>query len=193
MSNSELDDGLTERSGESSEEILPPVEGPSVPFGTPTEDTRSQPTADASQPSVFSSQVGVVNNPTIVEILCDIFIDVPMEDFANFHDEPCPAPIGIVASNPPYANLREADEEFLEVNEEILLVAPAECNQKDPENPYWDLTIYIDSYSFLYTREEVPEQIPNYFMLEIFTFHEGAWQPMAFYPLEIYCTETDLP
>lgn len=191
LSDSELDDGLIERSGESSEEI-PPIESPSDPFGAPAEDSRSQPTADASQPSVFSSQVGVVNNPTMTEILCEIFIDVPMEDFADFHDESCPAPPGIVASNPPFATLREANMEFFDGTEEFL-VTPASCNQKDPENAYWELTIYIESYSFLYTREEVPQQIPNYFILELFTLHESAWQQMATYPLEIYCAESDLP
>ncbi len=146
------------------------------PFDKPEGGDTSPPTADAGEPSVFSTQVGSGHTPERPEDLCEVDIFFSLGWIEAEHDFECPLQESLVAPSPPRVTLTSLDsdrEAFQEIYEAI-------CDIKG-----WEFRI-LEEFWFWYSYSLLA-QIPRHFEFKVETLVNGLWEAAAIYQLEIYC------
>ena len=143
---------------------------------------QSPPVANASEPSVFSTQIGEGHTPERPEDLCEVEFFLPLDYIARRHEDRCdPNLESLVAPTAPRITLSSAGRP-----EDFLATFDAECDNKGWEMEYSGEFIFVYDYHAALQR-------PRIFDLTIEIFRKGAWEEAAHFTSEVFCPSPPPP
>lgn len=144
-----------------------------------TGESKAPGTTYASEPSVFSSQIGETQTPIGNGILCEVTL-LPPRELLEYHQIPCPFDGEELIAAPPGPRTVVMG---LDVKRPILQRDEGWCH----EEKGWQLETFIPDEVFYFSPEEGATVMPRHYQYSVQILIDGIYAEIASYYLEVHC------